>query len=71
MAATTDYCAICVIDGKLMPSIAWEGAPICRECLADTMSKRADLPMCPLSGPRSREPHPASPSPGISCSTLQ
>lgn len=50
MAATAkDFCAICWIDGKRTPSIAWEGAPICRECIADAMSTRAHLPKCPLS----------------------
>jgi hypothetical protein len=50
MAANADdFCAICWIDRKLSRSIAWDGAPICRECLADAISNRAGLPKCPLS----------------------
>jgi hypothetical protein len=72
MATTTDFCAMCWIDGKRTPSIAWPGAPVCRECLADAMSKRATLPPCPLSDLQSCEPHPASPSPGlVNTTTLQ
>jgi hypothetical protein len=70
MAATTDFCVFCVIEGKLTPSIAWEGAPVCRECLADTMTN-PHLPRCPLSALQSCEPQLVpSPSPGLSCTTL-
>jgi hypothetical protein len=75
MAVTTkDFCAQCLIDGKVTPSIAWEGAPICRHCLADAMSNRAHLPKCPLSDVRSRELQPVpSPSHGFATAvaTLQ
>jgi hypothetical protein len=75
MGATAEhFCAFCMIDGKLTPSITWEGAPICGGCLADAMSNRVHLPRCPLSDVRSRELQPApSPSPGLpaAVATLQ
>jgi hypothetical protein len=47
MAVTTkDFCAQCwTVDGKVTPSIAWEGAPICREHIADIMAKREPQPV--------------------------
>ena len=60
VVTTKDFCAQCLIDKKLTPSIAWEGAPICREHIADIMAKR--------------EPQPfAGPTPGLpaAVATLQ
>jgi hypothetical protein len=71
MAATSDdFCATCWIDGKRTPSIAWPGAPICRECLAKAIEENgsARAPICRDIAKRVPQPRP---SPGISCSTLQ
>jgi hypothetical protein len=72
MAATTDACCICLIDGKLSPSIEWNGAPTCRKCLAEAIEENGSscTPLC--RGLAKREPQPAaSPSLGISCATIQ
>ena len=73
MAVTTkDFCAICIIGGRLAPSIAWEGGPICRECLAEAIEENGSshAPIC--RGITKREPQLAPiPSPGFSCTTLQ
>jgi hypothetical protein len=52
-------CALCWIDGKRSPAIkGWDGIPICREHLAETIVT--------VHGQTA-----ARPSPGLSCTTLQ
>jgi hypothetical protein len=70
-ATPDDFCAICVIDDKLTPSIEWPGGPICRQCLAEAISNRASLPKCPLSDLQACVPPAPRPSPGLVNTTLQ
>jgi hypothetical protein len=69
MAATSDdFCATCLIAGKLSRSIEWPGGPVCRECLAKAIEENgsARAPIC-----RDIAKRKPQPSPGEWSATLQ
>jgi hypothetical protein len=58
MIEQSPICCLCWLDGIRSPAIkGWPGFPICREHIADVMSKN--------------EPAIPKPSPGIPSATLQ